>query len=199
VTTNGRIPDDALTTIAVGERLLTGAATAYRALVAQAAHEHVAIKLAPGVGSAYRDLDIQKAYWDADHGDKAAQKRTNHTPGKVPVAAPGGSSHGWGDRVDLIFDGSSKPNSVHLNLAKRFGFVREFGSADANHFEHDGHTAIHSASAPTSTGVAYTVKPGDTLSDIAEDYHLSLNGLLALNPQITNPDHIEVGQKVRVR
>ena len=41
--------------------------------------------------------------------------------------------------------------------------------------------------------VYYTVQKGDTLSKIA------LNGILALNPQITNPSKIYAGQKIRVR
>lgn len=201
MTTNGRIPDDQLSTVAVGERLLAGTANALRALIAQAAHEHVSIKLAPGRGSAYRDLALQELYYAADHGDKDAQAKTHHvpTPGEVKVAAPGGSSHGWANRVDLLFDGSARPTVVHLNLAKRFGFAREFGSADANHFEHDGKTAIHPPG--PVPGSVYIVKQGDTLSEIAEDHGLTLAQIIQLNPGriAENPGHIEPGWKVRIR
>src|SRR3954462_7304367 len=74
MSTNGRIPADQLATVAVGVQLLTGAANAYRALVAQAAHEHCAIKPAPGVGSGYRDLELQELFYRAWQGDKAARK-----------------------------------------------------------------------------------------------------------------------------
>ena len=40
----------------------------------------------------------------------------------------------------------------------------------------------------------YTIKKGDTLGRIAERYHVPLSVLLAMNPVITNPDHIFVGQ-----
>lgn len=45
----------------------------------------------------------------------------------------------------------------------------------------------------------YTVVSGDTLSGIAERYGLSLAQIEALNPQITNPNLITVGEKIRVK
>ena len=44
----------------------------------------------------------------------------------------------------------------------------------------------------------YTVVRGDTLWAIARRYGMSLSALVALNPQIKNPNLILVGQKVRV-
>jgi hypothetical protein len=196
VPTNGQIPADQLATVAVGVQLITGAANAYRALVAQAAHEHCAIKPAPGVGSGYRDLECQELFYRASHGDKKAADAVHfNTASTVKVAAPGGSSHGWGDRIDLLFDGSQTPDAADLNLAKRFGFTREFGSADSNHFEHDGKTAIH----PPAEREVYVVRQGDTLTDIAEDHRTTLAHLRSLNPQIADPNLIHPGDKVRVR
>jgi N-acetylmuramoyl-L-alanine amidase len=47
-----------------------------------------------------------------------------------------------------------------------------------------------------SNSFAYTVKKGDTLSEIAENHGLSLNEIIAINPQIKNPDLIYVGETV---
>lgn len=44
----------------------------------------------------------------------------------------------------------------------------------------------------------YTVHEGDTLSGIAKKYHISLAQIEHLNPQITNPDLIYPGEKVKV-
>lgn len=44
----------------------------------------------------------------------------------------------------------------------------------------------------------YIVKEGDTLSSIAEKYGLELDQLLAINPQITDPDKITPGMKVKI-
>jgi uncharacterized protein (TIGR02594 family) len=44
----------------------------------------------------------------------------------------------------------------------------------------------------------YRIQAGDTLTKIAGIYGISLAELLALNPQIENPDHIIVGQPVNV-
>ena len=45
----------------------------------------------------------------------------------------------------------------------------------------------------------YVVQPGDTLSEIAQVYNTTVAELMALNPQINNPNLIYVGQVIRVR
>ena len=45
----------------------------------------------------------------------------------------------------------------------------------------------------------YTVKRGDTLSRIADNHGIMLDELIALNPQIKNPNLIRVGQKINVK
>lgn len=44
----------------------------------------------------------------------------------------------------------------------------------------------------------YTVRPGDTLWEIAHRFGLSLQELIAANPQIENPDLIRVGEVIRI-
>jgi uncharacterized YkwD family protein/spore coat assembly protein SafA len=46
--------------------------------------------------------------------------------------------------------------------------------------------------------MTYIVKPNDTLWKIAKDHNISLNELLALNPQITNPSLIFPGQTINI-
>lgn len=45
---------------------------------------------------------------------------------------------------------------------------------------------------------AYNVQPGDTLSNIAAQYGVNLNTLIALNPQIADPNQIVPGQLVKI-
>ncbi len=44
----------------------------------------------------------------------------------------------------------------------------------------------------------YRIQPGDTLSEIAENYNISLSELLGINPQIEKPDDIDPGQPINV-
>lgn len=44
----------------------------------------------------------------------------------------------------------------------------------------------------------YIVKQGDTLSSIAEKYGLTVQQLLAINPQITDPDKLMPGMKIKL-
>lgn len=46
--------------------------------------------------------------------------------------------------------------------------------------------------------MSYVVRAGDTLSRIASSFGMTLANLLGLNPQITNPNLIEVGQLLRL-
>lgn len=58
--------------------------------------------------------------------------------------------------------------------------------------------------APTAAGAAdgelwHTVAKGESLWRIAADYGAELTGVIALNPQLKNPNLIHPGEKVRVR
>jgi LysM repeat protein len=44
----------------------------------------------------------------------------------------------------------------------------------------------------------YTIQPGDTLSNIARAHGLSLGQLLAANPQLADPDRLQVGDVVTI-
>lgn len=45
----------------------------------------------------------------------------------------------------------------------------------------------------------YEVRPGDHLWKIAGSFKVPISDIMALNPQITNPDFLKVGDKIRVR
>ncbi len=49
---------------------------------------------------------------------------------------------------------------------------------------------------PTPEVVVYTVRPGDTLSRIAARFGVTVAQILEANPQIQDPDRIQVGQEI---
>jgi LysM repeat protein len=49
-----------------------------------------------------------------------------------------------------------------------------------------------------ATKASYTVKPGDTFSQISQKLGKNVNGLMANNPQIKNPNKISVGDKINI-
>jgi len=54
------------------------------------------------------------------------------------------------------------------------------------------------APAPAPSGGSYTVHSGDTLSSIANHFHVGLGALIAANPQISNPNLIYAGQTIHL-
>src|SRR5476651_2164433 len=44
----------------------------------------------------------------------------------------------------------------------------------------------------------YEIKPGDTLSGIAQHFGITLQALLDANQQVTNPNLLVVGQKINI-
>jgi LysM repeat protein len=49
---------------------------------------------------------------------------------------------------------------------------------------------------PSATPRLYRIKSGDQLFKIAKRFHVTVAQILAANPQITDPDHIVVGQVI---
>lgn len=60
--------------------------------------------------------------------------------------------------------------------------------ATGNVIEADGHAMVE-----------YEVTAGQTMSEIADQAGITLDELIAMNPQIENPDVIEVGQKINIQ
>ena len=65
------------------------------------------------------------------------------------------------------------------------------------HARHGGHHK-HAAKAKVKT-TFYTVKSGDTLSDISSRTGVSIQKLAALNPKLNPPYSLQTGQRLRLR
>jgi LysM repeat protein len=64
-----------------------------------------------------------------------------------------------------------------------------------------GETATPESTAepsPTAGPAVYVVEPGDTLGGIAEQFGTTIEELLALNPEISDPGDITIGQEIRL-
>lgn len=131
MTINGRLTQSELAPIGRGLYLANNAATGWLAMVVAAAKDGVDLWPAEGNAPAYRDYDLQSniSGLNPDSG--------------VQVASAGFSTHGWGTRIDIGSFGprfgadGSRRRSWLLEHAHKFGFKREFGENDPNHFAHD--------------------------------------------------------------
>jgi LysM repeat protein len=58
--------------------------------------------------------------------------------------------------------------------------------------------SIEPPAPPEPSAEVYLIKSGDTLSKIATSFGLTLDELLAANPQITDPDKIAIGDEINI-
>jgi hypothetical protein len=145
--TPGTYGSSALTNVTDGAKLLNKTARAYNAM----RKAHPAIHLA-GQYAGYRSAAVQHGMHIAGSafGTAAQRAKYNLNPhSSVSIADHPNGTHEHGDRVDLV----GLPIDQLVSIARQFGFTREFGAADPNHFKHDGVTA-------TSTPKPANARPG---------------------------------------
>lgn len=94
-----------------------------------------------------------------------------------------------------------EPRADYVRYA--FAFWEDFTAAEAGLRPVEAAQGGQAAQGPAGTGLRgaeyHTVARGETLWGIAAAYGISLTALIALNPQIKNPNLILVGEKVRVK
>lgn len=123
---NGEIPLHSLTEVEPGLYLETATAAAYLAMKAAAQRAGITLAI-PRPAGAYRSLFVQQDMHDRPW-------LYNLDPNSsVPIAPAGSSTHGRGDRVDIV---RGDAGDWAIANASRFGFIREFGSADPRHFRY---------------------------------------------------------------
>ena len=135
---NGALPPDRLVEVEPGLSLEPGTAAAYKRMKAAAAQDGVTLAI-PRPAGAYRSLFVQK-----DMRERGWLYNLDPTS-SVALAAPGYSTHGLGDRVDIV---RGAAGDWAIRNAHRFGFVREFGAADPRHFRFTKPTWAASAVIP---------------------------------------------------
>lgn len=131
---NGYLAEDGirLVTVEDDDQLIAIAAASYLAWKSAAAEAGRPIYIVEPAG-AYRSAWVQNDMVDNPW-------RYNLNPNSTVTFGRTGQSHGWGNRVDIGGD-----LAWAIANAARFGWTREYGTRDPNHFVHDGRTAITGA------------------------------------------------------
>ena len=137
---NGKLTSAELTLVQRGSMniyLATTAARAWSALKSEydRTHPGEALTIAAPVGG-YRSYSVQ-----ADmHVNPSRYGLSAYST--IPIAPAGYSTHGDGMAVDIAGASLAGPRKTWLlKNASRFGFTRQFGDRDPNHYRHDGTTA----------------------------------------------------------
>jgi LysM repeat protein len=98
-----------------------------------------------------------------------------------------------GNHLEQYLNGQNINGAVDLCRSKQdnYGQPSKFGAAAPT-------PTPAPAPTPPASGGKYTVVSGDTMSGIAAKYGISLGQLEGMNPQVTNPNLIGVGQVLNV-
>jgi hypothetical protein len=135
---NGKIPDSELVPIPVlkgknyGHKLNPEAAKDYSDMVDAAKRDGVVW----GITDSYRSYKVQDRIFDWDLFRRTGKKKKKGTGGKITVAYPGTSNHGWGSAVDLIVKKGDAAHNWLTKNASKFGFSPL--SSEPWHWEHKG-------------------------------------------------------------
>jgi hypothetical protein len=135
VSRNGFAPRSSLVEVEPGIFLSRITARRYRRLKirgVKAGHRVDIVRPAGGE----RSFAVQRAMHAASISrDPVLKRRWNlSTTSTKALAEAGGSSHGFGTRVDLLIDGSSRPTAWLIANARACGLVLEWPREDPNHF-----------------------------------------------------------------
>lgn len=155
------------------------------------------VREAFGVGVKY---PTAIANWNAN----SAVNHPNQTPPSniaVPIffsipSVPAGHVCLWDN--GMIYTSSAQGKQIFTSIAALIHWMGE-GFVYLGWSQEIESTPVVKVAAVPPAEVFYTVVRGDTLSGIAEKYELTLAEIEGLNPQITNPNFITVGEKVRVK
>ena len=90
-----------------------------------------------------------------------------------------------------------RPGDSLYGIARRFG-VPWSRIASANALTNPNRLAVGQNLVIPSETVRHTVMKGETLYDLAKQYGVSLKSIIDANPNIENPDLLQVGQIVIV-
>lgn len=100
--------------------------------------------------------------------------------------------------VELSLAQEPRPDYVKYTFAFWEGYGGHSTGTTVTGTQTSTGASAESSQNTSSSGQWYTVVRGDTLWGIARRYGVDLTSLIALNPQIKNPNLIYPGQKVRV-
>lgn len=116
-----------------------------------------------------------------------------------------------GQKICLPIDGEVCPGQVYkiqagdnfYQLAQKFkvsveAIVAANPGVNPNALQIGQEVCIPVSTVTCPDGEVYVIQPGDNLFKLAKKYNISLEELLKLNPQITEPSKVSVGQNICV-
>lgn len=96
-----------------------------------------------------------------------------------------------------------KAGDTLFNISQSYGvkwdLIAQFNSLSEPYVLHAGQTLrIPQATTSKVPGKIYTIAKGDTLASIAKAYNITVNDIIAVNPNLQKSDLISIGQVIKL-
>lgn len=130
----------------------------------------------------------------------SAQQETEtpvQTPDPTPTPAPASSNS------DQFTSYTVKSGDTLFNISQQYGvkwdLIAQFNNLSEPYLLHSGQVLkIPQATTSVVTNKIYTIVKGDTLASIAKKYNITVDDIIAVNPNLQKSDLISIGQVIKL-
>lgn len=124
-----------------------------------------------------------------------AQQTTLPTPTPTPAAEQAGNNNFTSYTV--------KSGDTLFNISQQYGIkwdlIAQFNNLSEPYLLHGGQVLrIPQTTTSTVPDKIYTIVKGDTLASIAKRYNITVNDIIAVNPNLQQSDLISIGQVIKL-
>lgn len=124
---------------------------------------------------------------------------TEETPSVVPTPTPAPAASTSNDFTSYTV----KSGDTLFNISQQYGvkwdLIAQFNSLSEPYLLHSGQVLkIPQATTSIVTDKIYTIVKGDTLASIAKRYNITVDDIIAVNPNLQKSDLISIGQVIKL-
>lgn len=130
-------------------------------------------------------------------GDSTTAQQETPAPAPTPTPAPTSSNS------DQFTSYTVKSGDTLFNISQQYGvkwdLIAQFNNLSEPYLLHSGQVLkIPQATTSAVTNKIYTIVKGDTLASIAKKYNITVDDIIAVNPNLQKSDLISIGQVIKL-
>ena len=134
---------------------------------------------------------------EESEAEETTEAGSNPAPEPTPTPAPNQSS------TEDFTSYTVKSGDTLFNISQSYGvkwdLIAQFNSLSEPYLLHGGQVLkIPQSTTSVIPNKIYTIVKGDTLASIAKKYNITVNDIIAVNPNLQKSDLISIGQVIKL-